>query len=152
MSTHLSKHAFSKGLSAASRGNHVEALAYIEAAMRIEERAGARIPMTYLSYYGLSLSRCSNRLRKARELCERAVRAEFYNPDLYLNLGHVCVRSEDRRGAFYAFVRGLKLNSRHPGLVKALRRLGIRKRPVVRFLDRGNPINRVLAHLRTGTA
>ncbi|MFQ5877389.1 MAG: hypothetical protein ACE5JH_06840 [Acidobacteriota bacterium] len=152
MPSSMSKNVFRKGLRAVADGRHLEALAYIEAAMQIEGHRGAPLPMSYLSYFGLCLCLGSSRHREARELCERAARAEFYNPDLHLNLGQVCARAGDRRSAFEAYVRGLRLNPHHPGLVRALRRLGIRRRPVIGFLSRRNPVNRVLGRLRAGAA
>jgi Tfp pilus assembly protein PilF len=104
--------------------------------------------MKYLSFYGLCLAVCSDRLEEARSICEAAVRAEFYNPDLYRNLGRVYLRAGDRLQAFGSFVRGLQLNPRHAGLLGEIRRLGIRKRPVVRFFPRSHPVNRILGRLR----
>ncbi|HEU4401975.1 MAG TPA: hypothetical protein VFT43_07700, partial [Candidatus Polarisedimenticolia bacterium] len=89
-----------------------------------------------------------DRLREAQEICEGAVRAEFYNPELYLNLGRVYLKGGDRARAFGAFVRGLQLSPRHPALIQSIRRLGIRRRPVLRFLGRRHPFNRVLGRMR----
>src|SRR2546428_10230101 len=117
--------------------------------MRRAGRRGAEAaPMRYRSYYGLWGGVCSNRLDEARKICEAAVREEFYNPDLHWNLGRVYLRAGNRLKAFGSFVRGLQLNPRHAGLVGEIRRLGIRKRPVVRFFPRGHPVNRILGRLR----
>ena len=151
MTRSASRRTFGKGLNAVGRARYLEALAYFEAAMQIEARSGARAPMRYLSYYGLCLAMVSRRIDAARQICERAVRAEFFNPDLYLNLGRVCARGGDRQAAFSALVRGLHLNPRHGGLIREIRRMGIRRRPVVQFLNRGNPVNRVLGRLRSTT-
>ena len=149
MDASTSERSFCRGLRAIERGAHLEALAYFEAAVQLARRLGAEaVPMKYLSYYGWSLAVCSDRLEEARDLCEAAVRCEFYNPDVYWNLGRVYLRSGDRSLAFDAFVRGLRLNPRHPGLVGELRRLGIRRRPVMRFFTRDHPVNRLLGRLR----
>ena len=148
MKSDLSKNSFGRGLGEVGRGSYLEALAYFEAAMRIEIRSGARAPVKYLSYYGLCLAMVSNRLRVAQRICEGTVRAEFFDPDLHLNLGKVYSRLGDRRSAFDAFLRGLRLNPRHAGLVRAVRGMGIRKPPIVGFLSRANPLNRVLGQLR----
>ena len=144
-----SRKTFHKGLDAIANGRFLEALAYFEAAMQIETRAGARAPMPYLSYYGLSLAMISgSKVNEARAICERTVRVEFFNPDLYLNLARVCVRAGDRRAAFNALVGGLKLNPRHAGLIREIRRIGIRHQPIVPFLDRAGTVNRMLGRLR----
>ena len=153
MDVSTSEKSFCRGLSAAGRGDHLEALAYFEAAVHLASRLGAEtVPMKYLSYYGWCLAICSDRLDEAREFCEAAVRSEFYNPDAYWNLGRVYLRSGERSLAFDTFVRGLQLNPRHAGLVGELRRLGIRRRPVIGLLDRAHPLNRVLGRRRRGLA
>jgi tetratricopeptide (TPR) repeat protein len=149
MQERQSESAFMKGLQAVTRGEYLEALAYFEASMQLGQRGSAGAPpMKYLSYYGLCLAMASERVREAQEICENAVRAEFYNPELYLNLGKVYLKAGRRRPAFGAFVRGLRLNPRHAGLIRELRRLGLRLRPVLGFLDRRNPLNRLLGRAR----
>ncbi len=149
MDVATSENSFHRGLQAIERREYLEALAYFEAAVRLARRHGAdAVPMKYLSYYGLCLAVCSDRLEEARSICEAAVRAEFYNPDLYRNLGRVYLRAGDRLQAFGSFVRGLQLNPRHAGLLGEVRRLGIRRRPVLRFIPRRHPVNRILGRLR----
>jgi len=152
MSERTSESAFNKGLEAVCRKEYLEALAYFEASMQLGRSVGMEPPMKYLSYYGLCLAMVSNRINEAREICETALQAEFYNPDLYLNLGRVYLRSGDRASAFDTLVRGLHLNPRHSGLVREIRRLGIRKRPVLSFLRRDNPFNRLLGRMRSSAA
>jgi tetratricopeptide (TPR) repeat protein len=148
MSERLSENSFRKGLEAVGKRDFLEALAYFEASMQLVRReGGAPPPMKYLSYYGLCLAMSGNRLRQALELCEGAVEAEFYNPDLYLNLGRVYLRTGDRGRAFEALVRGLQLNPRHTGLIRQIRRLGVRRAPILRFLSRSHPVNRILGRL-----
>ncbi len=148
MSERLSENSFRKGLEAVSKREFLEALAYFEASMQLVRReGGAPPPMKYLSYYGLCLAMSGNRLRQALELCEGAVEAEFYNPDLYLNLGRVYLRAGDRGRAFETMVRGLQLNPRHTGLIRQIRHLGVRRHPVVGFLSRRHPVNRFLGRV-----
>jgi hypothetical protein len=42
----------------------------------------------------------------------------------------------------------LSLQDDHPGLVRAVRRLGVRQRPVLPFLARGNALNVFLGKIR----
>ncbi|HYS04119.1 MAG TPA: tetratricopeptide repeat protein [Candidatus Dormibacteraeota bacterium] len=149
MDASTSENSFRRGLRAVDRGAHLEALAYFEAAVQLARRLGAEaVPMKYLSYYGWCLAICSDRLDEAREFCEAAVRSEFYNPDAYWNLGRVYLKTGDRSLAFDTIVRGLQLNPRHSGLVGVLRRLGIRRKPVLPLFDRSHPVNRLLGRLR----
>jgi len=147
----VSQNSFRKGLDAAARGEFLEALAYFEASVQLARRQEeAAVPLKYLSYYGWCLAMSSDRLHEALAVCEAAVRAEFYNPDLRLNLGRVYLRAGDRGLAFGSFVAGLRLNPGHPQLRFEIRRLGIRRSPVVQFLARSHPVNRILGRWRGG--
>jgi len=140
--------AFNKGLHSVARGDFLEALALFEACMEMEQRSGSALQVSAMSHYGLCLAMASDRLREAREICEAAVESAPDRPDLYLNLGRVCLKQQDRAHAFRTFVRGLRLDPRHPGLVEALRRLGFRRRPIINFLPRNHPVNQMLGSLR----
>jgi len=153
MDLSTSENSFRRGLRAVEQGDHLEALAYFEAAVQLARRLGAEaVPMKYLSYYGWCLAVCSDRLEEAREFCEAAVRSEFYNPDAYWNLGRVYLKTGDRSLAFDTIVRGLQLNPRHAGLVGVLHRLGLRRKPVLPLFDRSHPVNRLLGRLRRSLA
>lgn len=148
MSTRRAERAFHKGLQSIARGDFLPALAFFEASMALQSPAAGTQAIAAMSYYGLCLAFATDRLPEARDLCEAAVEAAPGDADLYLNLGRVCERQEDREHAFRTYVRGLRLHPRHPGLVEALRRLGFRRRPVIGFLPRDHAVNRVLGSLR----
>ena len=143
-----SENSFLKGLDLVRRGEYLEARAYFEASMQLVKRTGIDPPpMKYLSYYGLCLAFSSDRLEEARAICEGAVAAEVGNPDLHLNLGQVYLKIGDRAAAFATLQRGLVIDPRHDGLARQVQRLGVRRRPVVRFLSRRHPMNRLLGRL-----
>jgi len=144
----VSENSFRRGLEAIRRRAFREALAYFESAVRLARQSGEPVPMKYLSFYGLCLAVCSDRFEEASTICETAVRGEFYNPDLYWNLGRVYLRAGDRHQAYGSFLRGLRLNPRHKGLIGEIRRLGMRRKPIVRFFPRSHPLNRILGRLR----
>lgn len=151
MGRSASQNAFRKGLDAAARGDFLEALAYFEASVHLARRHGdSAVPMKYLSYYGWCLAMSSNRLDEALSVCEAAARAEFYDPELRLNLGRVYLRAGDRGLAFGTFVSGLRLSPDHRELRREIRRLGLRRLPVVQFLSRSHPVNRILGLWRGG--
>jgi len=147
MTTSLAENAFGKGRAALARGRYLEGLAYFEAASALARRAGAPAPMKYLSYYGLCLAMGTDRLPDAREICENALRRAPADPEIYLNLGRVYLVVRERGRAFETFVRGLKVDRRHRGLLGALKAIGFRRRPVLGFLARRHPINRLLGRL-----
>jgi tetratricopeptide (TPR) repeat protein len=141
--------AYRKGLTAVARGDFLEALAYFEATLELSGSHPGRLSIGAMSYYGLCLAMASERRDEARDLCEAAVEAAPGSAELHLNLSRVCVAQGDRAHAFRTLVRGLRVDPHHPGLVDALRRLGFRKRPVVGFLPRQHPVNRLLGSLRS---
>ncbi|HEX4825217.1 MAG TPA: hypothetical protein VFV19_12995 [Candidatus Polarisedimenticolaceae bacterium] len=139
---------FQKGLVALDGGRGLEALALFEAAIELERRLGARTPQArYLSYYGLSLAVEAGRAREGAELCRQAIALEFYNADLCLNYGRVLLGCDRRKEAYSAFLKGLSVQKNHQGILRELSRMGWRRRPVLPFLARGNPVNIVLGRM-----
>jgi len=97
----------------------------------------------YASYYGLCLARAKRDTRQALAICMDAIRRDFYRPELFLNLGRVYLMNRDRARAHEAFCLGLKLDRRHPRINAELKKMGVRKKPFVPFLERDHPVNRV---------
>jgi tetratricopeptide (TPR) repeat protein len=143
------ENSFTRGLAALEGGRGVEALALFEAAIEIEKRAGAgsRPQPRYLSFYGLCLARIANRPKAALTFCREATAQEFFNPDLFCNLGRVLLDVGRRKEAYRAIVEGLTLQPNHAGLRRELEKMGRRRRPTLPFLSRANPINVVLGRL-----
>jgi tetratricopeptide (TPR) repeat protein len=140
---------FKRGLVALAAGKPAEATTLFEAAMAIErERGVGRPQMRYLSFYGLSLAHSRKSITDALRACEEAAREEAFNPDLFLNLGKVYVRSGNRTRALEAYERGLRLDPKHRGLRAALQKTDRRSNPAVRGLDRSHPLNRLLGRIR----
>lgn len=139
---------FQKGVEALAQGKSLEALALFESAIAIERQfGGERAQPRYVSYYGLCLVLQNRKLVDALALCREAVEAEFFNPDLYCNLVRVLVAAGRRAEAYGVALRGLRWESRHSGLQRELRSLGSRRKPVIRFLSRNNPINVFLGRM-----
>jgi hypothetical protein len=46
-------------------------------------------------------------------------------------------------------MRGLSIQSDHQGIIRALKDMGVRKRPVLPFLNRNNPLNVYLGRVRS---
>jgi predicted Zn-dependent protease len=139
---------FARGLEALEAGRGLEALALFEAAIELERRLGARTPQArYLSFYGLSLALEADRLREGAELCRQAIGLEFFNADLSWNYGRVLLAQERRKEAYQVFLKGLSVQKSHQGILRELARMGWRKRPIVPFLDRKNPVNVALGKM-----
>jgi tetratricopeptide (TPR) repeat protein len=102
----------------------------------------------YLSYLGCAIARVQKRQKEARALCEHAVKVEFFQPENWANLADVMLLSEDRGEAMKAVQQGLEIDSQNERLNALHQKLGSRRRPVLGFLDRSNPINHLLGRLR----
>ena len=90
-----------------------------------------------------------NTCLKARELVlERALSGrEFFNPILYLNLGRAYLAAGNKDEAFESFRTGLIFGNENEELLSELSEIGIRRKPVVSFLSRSNPINKYIGKL-----
>lgn len=140
--------AFKKGMFALKNGEMTVARALFEAAIQIERRSGAsQIQPRYLSFYGLTLIDDPTKRSMALDCCRRAVKEEFFNPDLFLNLSKVFLRFGNRAEAHKAAARGLALDSRHAGLKAHVSEMGVRGRPPVPFLGRDNFLNVTLGKM-----
>jgi hypothetical protein len=110
-----------------------------------------------LSYYGWLQAVVDKRPRNGATHCRRAVAnfktsdkhiAESVYPILYLNLGRTLLLSGRKREAVETFRKGLTYDRWHRELRKEMTALGVRKQPVLPFLSRSNPLNKVLGRLR----
>jgi len=145
MSNVVAEKSFAKGVESVVKGDFLSGLAYFEAAIELAKKVEKIAPPPkYLSYYGLCLAMVSTKSQTALELCESAVAVEFYNPELFHNLARVHLRMGRRDRAYPVLLQGLQLHPSHRGIQGDLRSLGIRRRPVLPFLSRGNPLNRML--------
>jgi tetratricopeptide (TPR) repeat protein len=139
---------YRKGLAALEQGRRREALALFDAAIEIERRHGGKEPPPrYLSYFGLCLALELRRFGEAVRCCREAAEGEFFNPEIHLNLGRVFLAANRRREAIAALHQGLRWDKRHAAILRELRSLGRRRRPVLPFLDRRHPINVMLGRL-----
>jgi len=149
MLVHSAEESFQQGMQCLAAGKNRESLALFEAAIQLEQRFSRSRPQArYLSYYGLVLGLTRHEIREGLRFCREAVSLESYHPDLRCNLGRVLMRAGRRKEAYKSFQRGLQLQADHPGLVLAVRRLGIRQRPVLPFLSRSNALNVFLGKIR----
>ena len=135
------------GVKLLKEGKYWDALNAVKAAI---EKAGYDIdnmPPNYLSYLGLATALAEKRYRDAAELCEKALKKEFYNPVFYLNLGRVYLAGGHKRKAVNVFNRGLSIDKNHKGIIEELNKVGVRRNPIVSFLPRKNVLNKLLGSL-----
>lgn len=152
MLVRVAEESFEKGVAALDERRQHEALAFFEAAIELECKYGAGRPQArYLSHYGLCLGLAGRRKHEAIKFCREAVAMEGYNPELLWNLGRALLIADQRREAYAAFIKGLRLEPGHRGIIHDLKAMGVRKRPALPFLGRTNPMNILLGRMRQGS-
>jgi len=149
MLDHRAESTFQRGMDLMHRGQSREALAFLRAAVDLDDGRARNYSgqARYESYYGLCLAQSPSRLHEALKHCRKAAQMEAYRADVWLNLGRVALAAGRRGEAYRAFERGRSIDPTHRGIAKELRRLGMRRSPFVRFLPRQNPINVFLGRL-----
>ncbi len=125
----------------------VKAERYAEAMSLFEQDATFTRSPAALSYYALCLVHTEGNFERAAALCLIASEREFYNPDIYFNLGNIFLMRNQKKSAMKTFRKGLKLDNSHGGIISAIKKLGARRRPIFFFLPRHNAVNKILGRL-----
>lgn len=138
-----------QGIRACREGRWREGLNLLTPLAQQEERHG-RLPAIFYSYLGHAIARCEGRRSVGMELCRHAISVDPFRPENHLNLAHLCLIVGNRRGALRSLNQGLAVDPNHTGLLKLQRTLGVRRRPIIPFLDRSNPLNVILGQVSAG--
>ena len=131
---------FSKGLEFLSEGNTLSALSFFEKSLNIKDN-----PSVW-SYYAFCIAKERGQITKSISLCVDAIKKQPDNSSHYLNLGRIYLFINNKKDAITIFREGLNQQSNQQ-IIEELNRLMTRKPPVIRFLDRNNPINKYLGRL-----
>ena len=131
-----------KGIAAADQGNTLDALLHFETAASLGSTP------TLSSYLGYCLARERRQFKEGTGLCRQALLKEPEQAVHYLNLGRVLLAAQEKQLAITTFQRGLK-RGRHRLILEELKKLGMRKPPVVPFLSRSHSLNRFLGMVLT---
>jgi len=100
------------------------------------------------SFCGLCLAMEKHRYAEALEYCNISLKRDILNPDHRANVALVYLERGDRKHAIQHLHEGLRLQANHDRINGILDNIGRRRPPVLKFLSRGHPINRVLGKLR----
>jgi len=138
---------YQKGLRLLQQGAHPDAYDHLSRAY-----LAAPQEATYRSAYALGLALIRGQFLGAVELARGAVREEFYNPDLYLNLAKIYEAFGFKAEAIRYLKRGLMVDPEAEELRCMLDRFGVRRRPPLRFLPREHLANRLLGRLHARLA
>jgi Flp pilus assembly protein TadD len=126
-----------KGLAEIERGNTLMALVHFEDAAR---RGNSPVVRSHLAF---CLAKERRQMNKAATLCNEALQEEPANPVHYLNLGRIYLLAGKKNRAIQAWRRGLRIG-RNPQISLELRKLGMRKPPLLKALGREHPVNKYL--------
>lgn len=136
-----------RGVSACRRGSWEVGMADLATAAAAE-RGRKELPSVFYSYLGYGIARFENRRREGVALCKHAIKMEFYEGENYLNLARLFVWIDNKPGAVRVLRKGLAVDSQNRAMRKMIRELGLRREPVLRFLDRAHPLNIFLGKIR----
>jgi tetratricopeptide (TPR) repeat protein len=107
-----------------------------------------QVPGVVYSYLGYGVARFQGKVREGIKLCEHSLKIEYYEAENHWNLARVQTLAGERQSAHQTIDHGLKLDPNHEGLLATQLELGVRKRPILGFLSRDNPVNVWLGRLR----
>lgn len=109
-----------------------------------------------LSYYGCLIALVEGKTREGIQMCENAIKelnhsmpfgTEFFYPVFYLNLGRAHLKDQNKEAAISAFTEGLRHGPDNRDLLWELKKIGTRRKPLVPFLERSNPVNKYIGKL-----
>jgi tetratricopeptide (TPR) repeat protein len=126
-----------------------------KAAFSILQQASLQYPEDpfILSYYGCFQAIVDRKYRAGVDNCKKALSLlrkessfgeEMLYPVFFLNLGRAYIAAGKKKEALVELNRGLKYDNRNSEILQELRTLGMRKKALVPFLDRSNPINKYI--------
>jgi tetratricopeptide (TPR) repeat protein len=143
-----------RAIQSIERGDTLRGLIVLEG---LHSSATTALAKSYLAY---CMAKERGQIREAVNLCYEALTADPEHPAHYLNLGRVWLTAGDKSRAIASFWRGISKNAgpesagnaswprngrrrEYDLIMDELRRLGIRKPPPFRSLQREHPLNRV---------
>ncbi len=135
---------FQEGLTGLWAGRWRAAIRHLRRSVTLDEQN----PL-YLSYLGLAMGVALENWEEAEKLCFTAVLMKRDQPELYLNIAEIYRRAGKSQDARWILKCGLEFTNHDARLQHALSRLGVRRPPVLPFLDRKNLLNRELGRLRS---
>ncbi len=109
-----------------------------------EDRAHAQVR----SWFGLALGLGRRRYHEALDLCQSAVRQEFFNPELYVNVARLNLAFGFRAESLRYLRRAKMIDPGNQAIRLLLEELGSRSDPMLPFLPRRHLLNRWLGTAR----
>jgi hypothetical protein len=141
-----SSEALRKGLALCREGEWSNGLFFL--GKIAEAGRTAAMPGVFFTTLGYGIARYQQRAEEGLKLCRHGVKLQFYEPENYVYLARTALLCENRAEAVKAVRGGLKVDPNNAELQVLSKDLGIRQLPVLSFLSRSNPLNRLLGRLR----
>jgi hypothetical protein len=140
---------FREGLEAFKiNGSGLRAKSLFESALEIDlKENNTHGQARYRSYLGLCMVLRDQDVRTGLSLCRQAAEEEFFNQQMWLNLGRAEMKAGNRWRAHKALVRAWRLSPGRPETVRELQRLGLRRPVFLSFLSRNHWINILLGKM-----
>lgn len=126
-----------QGTAAMNRGDTLTAL------LSFQDAAKVKTTPTLCSNLAYCLACERRQMQKGISLCNEALAVEPANSIHYLNLGRIYLLAGKKNAAIQIFRQGLKMG-KNPQIMVELKKLGLRRAPVLTALSRNHPINRCL--------
>jgi tetratricopeptide (TPR) repeat protein len=131
---------FLRGLTAFRNEDTLSALVLFEKACQLENNPA------FFSYLAFCLAKERGQYKKAVALCRESISSDPDNQAHYLNLGRIYLLMGNKPDAILVLREGLSRGN-SPELSEQLEKLGARRRPVIPFLKRSNPVNKFIGML-----
>jgi Flp pilus assembly protein TadD len=134
---------FKQGIQLLRSDYQGKALVHVRQAVELDKKN----PL-YVSYLGLLVGLVQHKHAEGEQLCQQAIRMRHNEPRLYLNLAEVYLKAGKKADAVETLTQGLLYTKQDPRLREALRKLGVRRSPVIGVFHRGHFLNKQLGRLR----
>jgi hypothetical protein len=109
---------------------------------------GRTIPGLALTYLGYGIASQEKRVQDGIRYCREGVDREIWRAENHLNLARTYLLTGRVRAAIASLDYGLGLEPTNQALLDLRLKLGVRRRPMIFFLDRSHPLNRLAGRLR----
>ena len=131
---------FTMGMESLKTGDTSSALDFLEKAVSLERNS------LYCSNLAICLAKEKREFKKAVSLCKEAIKKDPKNPLHFLNLGRIHLMANEKKDALRIFNMGLRYGENRD-IIAELNKFDRRRSPLIPFLARENPVNKVLGKL-----
>jgi len=107
-----------------------------------------RLPAEYYAYLGYCVARFDHRLTEGMRICEHAIALDPENAEAHLSLARIHKLANRRQQGIRALQKGLEFDPESIDLHDLHLEYGVRRRPVIPFLSRHNPLNTLFGRWR----